>query len=58
MFLSSIRRAGSRVINSRIAKTHVASQNIDVQLRNDVKLLGKTLGVTIKEHNPKVYQTV
>lgn len=32
--------------------------DVDLQLRNDVKRLGKKLGVSIKQHDPNVFDTV
>ena len=37
---------------------HTTSADIDTKLRNDIKYLGKTLGVSIKDYDPKVFDTV
>jgi hypothetical protein len=41
-----------------LARVHVTAQNIDSQLRNDVKLLGNILGNSIQRHEPAVFAVV
>lgn len=49
-------RAARRVNGLRIL--HTPNSQIDQLLRNDIKQLGKILGSSIKNHDPKVYDTV
>lgn len=54
-----IRSVGRLRLNVPIqARIHASICDIDMELRNDVKKLGKTLGVSIKQHDPKVFDTV
>lgn len=56
--MSAIRAVPVRVRTFRVAKVHVTAQNIDSELRGDVKMLGKILGASINNHAPRVFETV
>lgn len=40
------------------ANVHASSENIDAELRSNVRLLGKTLGDSINQYNPKAFAVV